>query len=131
MRLKCPHCNNKHDGTIHYTENGWQSLCPICDLPFNVPVPEGKILMLFAGWDTEFGKGFEDNHLKNEIYSYRAFNSVRTFMNRWRKVAEDPDSMWYWVIDMDDKGPFHYVTTGACSWDGDREIFKGYWGKLS
>ena len=102
MKLKCLHCNNKYDGTISYDELGWHSLCPKCGCSFDVDVPKGKILMLFAGLNTNFGEGFEDNHLKNEIYSYRAFNSVKTFMNRWRKVAENPDSMWYWVIDVED-----------------------------
>lgn len=131
MKLKCLHCDNKYDGTISYDELGWHGLCPECGCSFDVDVPEGKILMLFAGRDTDFGHGFEDNHLKNEIYSYRAFNSVKTFMNRWRKIAENPDSMWYWVIDVEDKSPFNYVTTGACSLDLDREIFKDYWGRLS
>ena len=131
MKLKCLNCDYKFDGDISYDELGWHSMCPECGSSFDVDVPEGKILMLFAGRETDFGEGFEDNHLKNNIYSYRAFNSVKSFMNRWRKVAENPDSMWYWVIDMEDKSPFHYVTTGACSWDLDREIFKDYWGKLS
>ena len=127
MKIKCLHCNNKFDGTISYDELGWHSICPECGASFDVDVPEGKILMLFAGQDTEFDMSFEDNHLKNEIYSYRAYNSIKSFMNRWRKLAEDPDSMWYWVIDTEKK---HYITTGACSWD-DREIFKDYWGRLS
>lgn len=128
MKLKCLHCGNKYDGTISYDDLGWHSSCPECGCSFDVDVPEGKILMLFAGWDTDYGIGFEDNHLKNEIYSYRAFNSVRNFMRKWRQMAEKPDSMWYWVIDTERND---YVTTGACAIDCDREIFKDYWGKLS
>lgn len=132
MKLKCLHCENKFDGTISYDEFGWHSVCPECGCSFDVDVPEGKILMVFAGRNINFGNidftKFEDNHLKNEIYSYRAYNSVKSFMNRWRKMAEAPDSMWYWVID---GTTGEYITTGACSIDGDKEIFKDYFGKLS
>lgn len=128
MKLKCLHCNNKFDGTISYDELGWHSVCPECGASFDVDVPEGKILMLFADRETDFGSGFEDNHLKNKIYSYRAYNSLKAFMNRWRKMAEKPDSMWYWVIDGTNG---KYVTTGACSIDCDRELFKDYFGRLS
>lgn len=129
MKLKCLHCSNKFDGTISYDELGWHSICPKCQCSFDVDVPNGKILMLFAGRDTDFSyENFEDNHLKNEIYSYRAFSSVRNFIKKWKQMAEKPDSMWYWVIDTESGD---YVTTGACSIDGDMEIFKDYWGKLS
>lgn len=128
MKLKCLHCDHKFDGTISYDELGWHSFCPECGASFDVDVPEGKILMLFAGRETEFNwNTFEDDHTRNEIYSYRAFPSVRSFMRKWRQLADNPDSMWYWVIDGEDS---HYVTTGACSPD-DREIFKSYWGRLS
>ena len=129
MKLKCLQCEHKFDGDIACDELGWHSVCPACGGSFDVDVPEGKILMLFASRETEFDFGkFEDDHMKNKIYSYRAFNSVRNFMRKWRQMAENPDSMWYWVIDTEERD---YVTTGACSIDGDREIFKDYWGKLS
>ena len=132
MKLKCLHCENKFDGNISYDELGWHSVCPECGCSFDVDVPDGKILMVFIGRNIDFGNidftKFEDNHMKNEIYSYRAYNSVRSFMNRWRKMAEKPDSMWYWVIDGTNG---EYITTGACSIDGDKEIFKDYFGRLS
>ena len=129
MKLKCLQCEHKFDGDIAYDELGWHSVCPECGGSFDVDVPDGKILMLFASRDTEFDfRKFEDNHLKNAIYSYRAYNSIKSFMNRWRKMAEKPDSMWYWVIDGTNG---EYITTGACSIDGDREIFKDYFGRLS
>lgn len=130
MKLKCLHCENKFDGNISYDELGWHSVCPECGCSFDVDVPDGKIIMTFIGRNIEnidFTK-FEDNHTKNEIYSYRAYNSVKSFMNRWRKMAEKPDSMWYWVIDGISG---EYITAGACSIDGDKEIFKDYFGKLS
>lgn len=127
MKVKCLHCNNKFDGTISYDELGWHSICPECGASFDVDVPKGKILMLFAGHDTEFDMSFEDNHLKNEIYSYRAYNSVKSFMNRWRRIAEEPESMWYWVIDATNG---HCICSGACD-PIDIEIFKDYFGRLS
>lgn len=128
MKLKCLYCENEYDGTISYDDLGWHSVCPECGASFDVDVPAGKILMLFVGRKTEFDVGtFENDHLKNEIYSYRAFDTVRSFMRTWRQVAESPDSMWYWVIDGTDG---NYVCSGACD-PGDREIFKEYWGKLS
>ena len=132
MKLKCLHCENKFDGNISYDELGWHSVCPECGCSFDVDVPDGKIIMAFIGRNIDFGNidftKFEDDHTKNEIYSYRAYNSVKSFMNRWRKMAEKPDSMWYWVIDGTNG---EYITTGACSIDGDKEIFKGYFGRLS
>lgn len=127
MKLKCLHCDHKFDGTISYDKLGWHSSCPECGASFDVDVPEGKILMLFARRGVDGGYGFEDNHLKNEIYSYFAFDSIRSFMRKWRQMAEKPDSMWHWVIDTE-KGD--YVTTGACD-SNDREIFKDCWGRLS
>ena len=128
MKLKCLHCNHKFDGTISYNKLGWHSSCPDCGCSFDVDVPNGKILMLFAGHDVDFSYGkFEDDHLTNEIYSYRAFDSVRNFMRKWREMADEPDSMWYWVIDTTNDD---YVVSGACD-PNDRENFKDYWGKLS
>lgn len=125
MNLKCLHCENKFDGTITYDKLGWHSVCPECGCSFDVDVPNGKILMLF-GDNIDWGT-FEDNHLKNEICFYRAYNSVRSFMNSWRKISEEPESMWYWVIDGSNG---LYICSGACD-PYDREIFKDYFGKLS
>lgn len=128
MKLQCLHCDHKYDGTIAYDELGWHGSCPECGATFDVDVPEGKILMLFAGRETEFDGDFQDDHTKNEIYSYRAFNSVRSFMRKWKQLAENPESMWYWVIDGENG---HYITSGACSIDCDKDIFKDYFGRIS
>ncbi len=128
MKLKCLHCNNKFDGTITYDELGWHSMCPECKCSFDVDVPYGQILMLFLGPNTDLSYDkFEDDYLENEIYSYRAFNSVKSFIRKWRQVSAEPDSMWYWVIDTENDD---YVVSGACDPD-DIEIFKDYWGRLS
>lgn len=127
MKLKCCNCGNKFEGTISYDELGWHSYCKECDTSFDVDVPNGKILMLFASEDTEFDNGFEDDYLKNAICSYRAYNSIRAFINGWRKVVEEPEGMWYWVIDGTNG---NYITSGACDPD-DIEIFKDYFGRIS
>lgn len=126
MKLKCLECGHKYDGNISYDELGWHSVCPVCKSSFGVDVPDGKILVLFATRDIDW-KDFKDNHLENKIYSYHAYNSVKSFMNKWRKSVKAPDSMWYWVIDGTDG---YYITTGACC-ERDAEIFKDYFGKLS
>ena len=127
MKLKCCNCGNKFEGAISHDELGWHSYCEECDTSFDVDVPNGKILMLFASEDTYPDNTFKDDYLENPICFYRAYNSIRTFINGWRKVAEEPKSMWYWVIDGTNGD---YITSGACDPD-DIEIFKDYFGRIS
>ena len=83
--------------------------------------------MLFLSTDTKLDNTFKDDYLENPICFYRAYNSIRTFINAWKKVAEEPKSMWYWVIDGTDG---NYIASGACDPD-DIEIFKDYFGRIS
>lgn len=127
MKLKCCNCGNKFEGTISHDELGWHSYCNECNTSFDVDVPNGKILMLFASEDTDLDSTFQDDYLENAICFYRAYNSIRTFINAWKKVVEEPKSMWYWVIDGTNGD---YITSGACDPD-DIEIFKDYFGRIS
>ena len=127
MKLKCWNCGNKFDGTISYDELGWHSYCKECDTSFDVDVPNGKILMLFVSEDTDLDGEFQDDYLENPICFYRAYNSIRTFINGWRKIVEEPKSMWYWVIDGTSGG---YIVSGACD-PYDIDAFKEYFGRIS
>ena len=97
--------------------------CFNCNETININIPKAKILMLFTkyiNWDT-----FEDDHTKNQIYDFYAFSSVKSFMDTWREVVNNPDGPWYWVIDVKSGD---YICSGACDPD-DEEIFKEYFGK--
>ena len=120
MKLKCLNCGHEFDGSISKDELGWHSSCPKCEGSFDVDVPTGRIVMAFA-WD-ETDKYFTDLWCDdNEIATYYAFDTVKEFMEAWREMAENPDGMWYWVLD-DGK----LVCSGACDPDDD-EIFEEHW----
>ena len=126
MKLQCANCGHFFDGSISYDELGWHSYCKECNSSFDTDVPTGKIIMLFAD-DIDDWTSFSDDHTQNEICSYYAFDSVNSFIRQWRKKVEEPDSMWYWVIDSDNG---RTICSGACD-PNDRSIFKDYFGRLS
>ena len=78
------------------------------------------ITMMFACDQTDeyFTDDWDD---KNEIVSYYIFSTPEKFLETWRKVSKNPDSMWYWVLD--DK---KVICSGACD-PYDEEIFIDYW----
>ena len=65
MKHKCCNCGNKFEGTISHDELGWHSYCKECDTSFDVDVPNGKILMLFASEDIDLDNAFKDDYCEN------------------------------------------------------------------
>lgn len=120
MKLKCLNCRNEFEEYISHDEFGWYTNCPECGDRFDVDIPGIKIQMLFTN---EIDKeNFVDSHLKNSICSYYAFTSLRDFIITWKKIVENPDGMWYWVIDAING---NYICSGACD-PYDIEIFEDY-----
>ena len=116
MKLKCLNCGHEFDGSISKDELGWHSGCPKCNGSFDVDVPTGRIVMAFA-WD-ETDEYFTDLwHDNNEFATYYAFDTAKEFMEAWREMVEEPDGMWYWVLE-DGK----LICSGACD-PYDIEIF--------
>lgn len=130
MKLTCLQCGHKFEGGICYDELGWHSSCPECGGSFDVDVPEGRIVMAFTDRvDDEENpyKNFTDRPEDAEVFAYYAFNTVRSFVRKWRKLMDshEPQGMWYWVMD---EG--YCVTCGAFD-SMDIELFKDFWGSLS
>lgn len=121
MKLKCLHCEHEFDGSITKDELGWHSSCPECECSFDVDVPVGIIVMAFA-WD-ETDEYFTDDWYDDNVFvTYYAFNTSEEFMKAWEKMVDNPDGMWYWVLD---NGKL--ICSGACD-PYDKEIFEKYWG---
>ena len=120
MKLKCLHCGYEFDGSIAKDELGWHSSCPDCECSFDVDVPNGRIVMAFA-WD-ETDEFFTDNWRdSNAIATYYAFNTPEEFMEAWKEMRDNPDGMWYWV--MEDE---NLICSGACDYM-DEDIFIEHW----
>lgn len=126
MKLKCLHCENKFDGNISYDELGWHSVCPECGGSFDVDVPDGKIVMAFTDPvdDDEENcyKYFTDDFTGECVHTYYAFDTVEEFIKKWLEIYEEPNGMWYWVLDGE-----CCICSGACD-PCDIEIFNEYWG---
>lgn len=124
MKLSCLQCDHEFEGSISLDELGWHSACPECEGSFDVDVPEGRIVMAFAD-DAEASKDggrLTDDFGKAAIRTYYAFDSVEDFMKAWYKMADNPDGMWYWVLDSET-----LVCSGACD-PSDEEIFADHFG---
>lgn len=119
MKLNCLNCYHEFDGSITKDNLGWHSSCPECECSFDVDVPQGRIVMAFAN-DCDYDFFTNDWYDSNEFLSYYAFDTVEEFMETWDKVSDNPDSMWYWVMDNGE-----LVCSGACD-PGDEEIFEEY-----
>ena len=120
MKLNCLHCGHEFDGSITKDELGWHSSCPECGCSFDVDVPDGKIVMAFA-WD-ETDEYFTDNwYDNNEFATYYSFDTPEEFIEAWNNMVDNPDGMWYWVLDDGE-----LVCSGACD-PYDIEIFEEYW----
>lgn len=134
MDLKCLCCENEFEGTISKDEMGWHSVCVDCGSSFDVDVPEGRIVVAFANPDYDAAepyKVFEQERPEENICSYYVFATPQEFINKWYEMVEDPDGMWYWVIDNEfeyangEKG-VALITSGACD-SGDIEFFRDSW----
>lgn len=126
MKLKCLQCGHEFEGTISYDELGWHSSCPECDGSFDVDVPKGNIVMAFAAkvdGDNPY-VNFTDNLKDACIISYYAFSSRKDFLKKWEEKIynEDPDGMWYWVVEGD-----HCITSGGPNPE-DIELICDAWG---
>ena len=55
------------------------------------------------------------------ILSQYVFDTPKEFMKTWRKLADDPTTMWYWVYDGN-----NVVCSGAID-PGDEEIYAESW----
>lgn len=124
MKLKCLNCGYEFEGGISKDELGWHSSCPKCECSFDVDVPNGKIIMAFTDpIDDEENRYryFTDDFTGEYVNTYYAFDTVKEFINKWAEICEEPNGMWYWVMDGE-----HCVCSGACD-PMDIEIFIDYW----
>jgi hypothetical protein len=121
MKLTCESCLNEYDGIVFRDELGWHGVCPDCGASFLVDFPTGLIVMAFTDdrdpdKDSEnFTDDFKDTAT---IRTYYTFDSVAEFAAAWRKMVEDPDGMWYFVL-YDGK----LYVSGACD-PYDEDYFK-------
>lgn len=124
MKLKCLQCGHEYEGSISLDSLGWHSSCPVCEGSFDVDVPKGRVVMAFTNpfYDAEYPYAtFTDDFNGEGITAYYAFPSVQSFIRKWKKVAQNPDGMWYWVLDNG-----RCICSGACDPD-DIFNFHDYW----
>ena len=121
MKLRCQNCGHEFDGGFTKDSFGGHCVCPKCNTGFGVDVLEGRIIMAFA-WDETDEYFTDDWNDDNKIATYYTFNAPGEFIKAWEKMVEDPDGMWYWVLDGEE-----LVCSGACD-PGDIDIFENYWG---
>lgn len=120
MKINCNHCKSQFDGPVLKCGSTWRSWCPDCRKFVDVDVPKGRIVMAFA-WD-EDDEFFTDNWRDdNVIATYYAFDTPEEFMKAWYEMRDDPDGMWYWVLD---NGKL--ICSGACDYM-DEDIYIEHW----
>lgn len=121
MKLTCADCGFESDEAIVRDGLGWKGICPKCGQSFDVAIPMGLVVMMFADdsnpeKDVEnFVDDFKDAATIRTCY---VFNSVADFAAAWREMVGNPDGMWYFVLY---KGK--QIMSGACD-DGDEDYFK-------
>ena len=116
MKLKCNDCGHDFEGNISLKDGNWMSVCPKCGCEFTVEVPKGRIRMMFVDdSDPDLDdEHFTDNFVGRDIRSYYAFDNPEDFIEAWYKMRDNPDGMWYWVLDGEE-----LITSGACDPDDD------------
>ena len=125
MKLRCLQCENSFEGGISKDALGWHSSCPKCGGSFDVDVPEGQYVIAFTdAVDEEENpyKYFTEKFTGEHIVSYYAFNTVEELINKWSALAENPEGMWYFIMDNG-----HVFCSGACDPD-DIEIIREHFG---
>ena len=124
MKLSCLQCDHEFEGSIELDELGWHSVCPECGGSFDADLPEGRIVMAFSddSEDNRDGERFPEDFERALLRTYYAFDSAEDFMKAWYKMVENPDGMWYWVLD---NGAV--ICSGACD-PSDGEIFADHFG---
>lgn len=125
MKLKCLQCGHEFEGLISLDNLGWHSACPTCGGSFDVDVPDGRIIVAFTNpeYDTEEPyANYEQDKPENNICAYYAFSSPEEFLHKWNELVEDPDGLWYWVLDNG-----RCICSGACD-PCDIEIFEEHFG---
>lgn len=131
MKVKCLLCGDEFEGSISLDELGWHSYCEECDQSFDVDVPEGKIVMAFTDRldriddnceeDEDIYKYFTTDFTGDCVTSYYAFNTPEEFLEKWNEISENPDGMWYWVLNDGE-----LIVSGACD-PNDIDVFNEYW----
>ena len=122
MNLKCSNCGHEFDGYIFEEGYGlvWRGFCPKCSRLFDVEIPKGRIVMAFA-WDEDDEYFTDDWRKGNGVYTYYAFDTPEEFMKAWKEMRDDPDGMWYWVLD---NGKL--ICSGACDYM-DEDVYIEQW----
>lgn len=117
MEITCPYCNHSFTGTLLNDAGAFNAICPMCRGTFKYPIRRKQYEMIFA-WDDDdsfFTDEFEDGTC---FISYYSFDTLGELIEEWERISENPDSMWYWVLDNGE-----VVCSGACDPD-DYEIFE-------
>lgn len=125
MKLTCLNCGHEFEGSISLDNLGWHSVCPECGSSFDVDVPEGRIVMAFTDPVEHFDENGEyvnstyefltDEFSGEGIHTYYAFNTPEEFIDKWEEILDEPNGMWYWVLDNG-----KCICSGACD-PGDLE----------
>ena len=116
MGLKCQKCESAFSGSVSREGDGLSITCQNCGAAAKV---NGLIIMAFAD-DSDPGKDrerFVENIEKSMVRTWYTYDTVEVFMEHWRKMVEEPDGMWYWVLY---KG--ECICSGACD-PYDEDIF--------
>ena len=131
MELKCLRCGHEYEGIISKLGTGWLGSCPACGELFDVKVPEGRFVIAFAD-DSDpkkDGENFTDSFPGPRIRTYHAFQIAEEFIAFWEKLADEPEGMWYWCVDLEgapDRSGYCCFCSGACDPDDLTESFANY-----
>ena len=126
MEFACYHCDHPVpvQSPLRWDKKlGWFTSCPVCGCINTQIGPEKRIKMFFID-DSDPNTAFADYFDGAAICSYYSFDTPKEFIDKWKEVSENPDSMWYWCYDGEIKDE-NLFCSGACD-PNDIEIFMSY-----
>lgn len=122
----CMNCQKKFEGELSLDTLGWHTACPLCGASFDVDVPDKRYVIAIAKMpDDDYEQYFVDKFDPDGVERMFTCGSYKELMQKWKKIAANPPSMWYWIVDAYTENGVQTIVSGAID-PGDDEIIREY-----
>lgn len=128
--LTCSNCSHEFEGRVILDELGWHAVCPSCGSSFDVDLPEKRYVIAIAFMpEDEYDLYFENEFVSTGYTQLYAFPNYKALLRSWKRIAADPPSMWYWVVDVYGENGLTTIVSGAID-PSDDEIIAEYFDEI-